>query len=261
MSYNLTNIPGNFLTDASSIEAWDFEQVDGSGNFPGLFVPSRVLTITGAGAEPIQRVAGHRGRGIYQPAGCDQYLSTAYDDSYNALQNLENWLAVSVWWKPLLTATQTGFGISNGSGSQWSVEDLAYLIPYLRDSTGLVEASIETAEATQGEVFYHGIFQFYYDGAGFGCDLKSRVNGVDHNTVSGTPTLLTPNFSAIPFVLGSLGGVVFDSVVWDSLLFWKSSVAALDSTSMDALYNNGAGIDFVPGGRNRLLKLVGAGIV
>lgn len=255
---NLLDVGGNFLNDASSIEAWDFEQVDGSGNFPGLFVPSRVLTITGAGVTPIQRVAGHRGMGVYQPAVCDQYLETPYDDSYNALQNLYNWVAVSGWFKMVQNLGFIGLGISNGvlAEQQWHAE----MIPstYSQINNG---PQIDTGlgNFTAG-AWNHFVLQFHYDGSGTGVDMKARINGVDYNTISGS-TAVTPVFLATTaFRLGKHVSFTSEQVVWDSLLMWKSGTAPLDSDSMDDLYNSGMGIEFVPGGgrRRKMRRLVAA---
>jgi len=262
VAYNLNTLPGNFLTDACSIEAWDFSRVNSSGNYPGIIVPSRVLTVTGAATVPLLRSTGHRGVGIYQPTSCTQHLAMPQDDSINALADQENYLAYSVWWKRVAATGVSGFGIVDGSGYQCAVADLDTVTPYLYNEAGNEESRIDTGFVPTVGVWNHGVFQYSYDGSGDGVSMECWVNGVQYTTVLGTPTTMFPNFAGtIPFVLGSVEGVVCQQIVWDSLIMWKSSLGWLNSTSIAAIYNAGLGFDFVRRGPNRITTLVGAGII
>lgn len=262
MAYNLANLPGNFLTDASAIEAWDFKTPNSSGNYPGLVVPSRVLSVTGASTVRLQRVAGHRGVGIYQPASCTQHLQIANNDSFNALADQENYLSFSVWWKRVASTGVSGFGITDGSGGQCYVPDLDTVAPYIVNEAGDEESHIDTGVMPTIGAWNHGVFQFSYDGAGDGVNMECWINGTQYATVAGTPTTMFPNFAGtVPFVLGNVDGATCQQIVWDSLIMWKSSLAWLNSTAIAALYNLGRGIDFIKPKPSRIPMLVGAGII
>lgn len=247
----LDNIGGNFHTNKSALEAWDFRRRNSSGNFVGL-VQGRVLTITGVSTVPIQVVSGNNDLGIYQPNTCTQHLAMAQNDGINALSNSENYLTYSVWWKRVAATGISGFGITDGTGYQCAASDLDTVTSYLYDETGGEAAYIETGVVPTVGAWNHGVFQYSYDGSGDGVNMECWVNGTQYTTVAGTPTTMFPNFAGtIPFVLGNVEGVVCQQIVWASLIIRKSAVAWLDSTAVAQLYNGGRGINFALYGQRR----------
>lgn len=116
----LLDLPGNFA-DGYSFEAFEFEE--GSGDYEGLFVPSRTLVVAGTTTVPLTRSTGKRGKGVAQPASCTQWIEADYDNTWNALANFFDWLTVAFWFKNTDSAGQQGFGIAGAAGSiQWYIE-------------------------------------------------------------------------------------------------------------------------------------------
>lgn len=258
MPYDLTNLPGNLLTDAYSMEAFEFEEP--SGDFAGLFVPSRTLAVAGTSSVVLDRTAGRQGRGVRQPASCSQWVEAAYDSAWNALTAGYDWLAVCLWFKQLAASGQQGIGVSGAAGlSQWYIDltGLGVVVVDSSDNGPTIESGVTP---TVGR-WHFVCAQVHYDGSGSGVDLKLNVDGVDYTTVTGSKAI-TPNFPTATKVSTTILNTNCDNQVVDQLLFWKSAVAPLDATSIAALYNYGAGITFAPSNAGRrLLRLHAAGII
>lgn len=248
---DLTTVGGNFLTDAYAIEAWDFRNQNSDGSFPGLFIPSRKLSLAGAGTVPLVPTSGHHGGGVYQPAACDQYLSMAADNSFNCLAAAYDWLAVSVWWRSGGDVIGPKLGVYGGAGArQWRGElGEGSQIAQVFNSSDTGPYYAGDNDALNGN-WNHAVLQFHYDGLTTGVELRLRVNGVDYADLTGSLAITPTVASALGnFTLGFVTGAQSEDVEWGSLLMWKSGTAPLDSDAMDDLYNSGLGIQFVPGGQ------------
>lgn len=257
MAYDLTNLPGNFLTDGYSFEGFEFEE--GAGDFAGLVVPARTIAIDAANpAVPITRGSGKRGRGVVVPDSATQFLEAGCDDTWNALAATYDWLVVCLWFKQTAALGTQAVGITGAAGlSQWYI-DMGEM------SIGVVNSAdagptIDSGVTPMVGVWHFVAAQFHYDGSGAGVSLKLHIDGTDYATITGS-TAITPNFPATDWST-TLFEVASASMQIDQLLFWKSAVNPLDATSIAALYNGGAGISFLPGTRRRIAPLLATGII
>lgn len=247
MPHTLSSLPGNFTTAATSIEAFEFE--DGSGDYAGLFVPSRSLAVTGPGTAPITRPGGKRGKCASFANAGSQWLQDDFDSSWNALSADENYLAVAFWYRRTITNTHDFVGCAGGSGTrQWWIQlDQTFTCGIANSSN--TNAYIDSLVASATNIWHFICAQFYYDGIGPGVNLKLWVDGVDYSSspgVSGDPAII-PNPAPDPFKVGAGFGSISADMKIDQLVLWKSGTAWLDDESIAALYNNGAGIRFPPG--------------
>lgn len=252
MAYNLTNLPGNFLTDGSAYEAFTLNQ--STGSFTGLFVPGRTLAVAGASTNPIVRVRGKVNGGVYLPPSSTQYLTAPHDVTWNALAAYEQWLAVGFWYR--WGADAAGSGIAGVYASTATLRQYQFDAYEARieivDSTGSTTADISRANGGTDTNWHFICGQFYYDGSGTGILMSLYYDGSEYTALTNGSAAMTPGFpSATAFEFGRVGGTVAEDITLSSLFFWKSDKAKLNTTSLDAVYNNGSGISFLPGGAYR----------
>lgn len=252
---DLTTVPGNFLTDATSIEAFAFSE--GSGAFRGLFVPARTLTPAGVGSTPIVR--GARGPGgnrtIRFPAGCNQYLIATAADAWCMLSASEGYLAICGWVRRPVAAASNGMliGIDEVSMEQ------QYAIDMQGGGTGAVSVQMfmdtedPLAAADTGTIIADWQFitvQMYRNPAGTSGQTRIYQGASLLASATEAGALNIPGI-AVSLMVGFGQAMQSTNVELSSLIFWKSSSAWLDTTSMAALENGGSGIELVGGGKRR----------